>query len=201
MEIKAQTGDILHTDSDLAVLGSFEDLPLPEAVAGLLVPGDFSGRAGQTLLLYPRGAIAPKRLLLVGLGKREKANAETIRRASATAVKEAQKLKVAAVTVGINGDLPLEPEATAQAFAEGIELGAYRFWRYRTSLTDEQTFEVERATVFTRTDERTTAGLAIGQAIARGGELRPRPGKRAGIRHAPTGAGRGGGPAWQARRV
>jgi leucyl aminopeptidase len=150
------------------VLGSFEDVPLPDAVAGLLVPGDFSGRAGQTLLLYPRGTIAPKRLLLVGLGKREKATAETIRRESATAVKEAQKLKVAAVTVAVNGELQLEPEVIAQAFAEGIELGAYRFWRYRTGLSEAQTFEVEQATVFTKTGERTSVGLATGQAIARG---------------------------------
>ena len=55
MEIKTQSGDILKADSDLAVLGSFEDVALPELVAGLLVPGDFSGRAGQALLLYPRG--------------------------------------------------------------------------------------------------------------------------------------------------
>jgi leucyl aminopeptidase len=168
MEIKVQAGDILHTESDLAVLGSFEDVPLPETVAALLVPGDYSGRAGQTLLLYPRGAIAPKRLLLVGLGKGEKATAETVRRESATAIREAQKLKVAAVTIGVNGELPLEPEVMAQAFAEGIELGAYRFWRYRTGLSDEQTFEVERATVFTQTGEQTSAGVATGQAIARG---------------------------------
>ena len=96
-------------------------------------------------MLYPRGAVAPKRLLLVGLGKREKATAETIRRASATAVKEAQKLQ------GGRGNdrrhtatCRWTPELTAQAFAEGIELGAYRFWRYRTGLTAEQTFEVEQ---------------------------------------------------------
>ena len=171
MEIKVQSGDILKAESDLAVLAIFEDVALPSEVAGLLEPADFSGRAGQTLLLYPRGAVAPKRLLLVGLGKREKASAETIRRASATAVKEAQKLKVAAVTIGVNGDLRLEPEVTAQAFAEGIELGAYRFARYFTGLTSEQTFEVERATVFTKTGERTRTGLANGQAIARGVRL------------------------------
>jgi leucyl aminopeptidase len=168
MEIKVQAGDILHTESDLAVLGCFEDVPLPEAVTALLVPGDFSGRAGQTLLLYPRGAVAPKRLLLVGLGKREKATAETIRRESATAVKEAQKLKVAAVTISVNGELALDPERAAQAFAEGIELGAYRFWRYRTGLTDEQTFDVKRSTVFAKAGERTSAGVAAGQVIARG---------------------------------
>jgi leucyl aminopeptidase len=168
MEIRAQTGDLLRTESDLAMLGSFEDLPLPAEVTSLLEAGDFTGRANQTLLLYPRGAVAPKRLLLVGLGKREKASAETIRRASAIAVKEAQKLKVAAVTIGLNGDLPLEPELTAQAFAEGIELGAYRFWRYRTGLNADQAFEVQQATVFTAAGERTSAGLALGQAIAGG---------------------------------
>lgn len=168
MEIVVQAGDILQAESDLAVLATFEDVPLPAGVANLLVPGDFSGQAGQTLLLYPRGAVAPKRLLLVGLGKRQKASTETIRRASATAVKEAQKLKVAAVSVGLNGDLALDPQAAAQAFAEGIELGAYRFWRYRTGLDEGQTFKVERATVFSRTDESTSKGVAVGQAIARG---------------------------------
>jgi leucyl aminopeptidase len=168
MEIKVQTGELLQAESDLAVLGCFEDIPLPDALADLLIAGDFSGRAGQTLLLYPRGTVAPKRLLLVGLGKREKATAETIRRESATAVKEARKLKVAAVTIAINGELALEPEMAAQAFAEGIELGAYRFWRYRTGLTDEQTFDVTRSTVFAKAGERTSAGVAAGQVIARG---------------------------------
>lgn len=168
MEINVKTGDLLRDPSDLAMLGCFEDVPLASEVVALLEPSDFNGRANQTLLLYPRGAVAPRRLLLVGLGKREKATAETIRRASATAVKEAQKLKVAAVTVAVNGDLSSEPEAAAQAFAEGTELGAYRFWHYRTGLTDEQTFNVERATLFTRSDEKTRQGIATGQAIARG---------------------------------
>jgi leucyl aminopeptidase len=168
MEIKVQAGNILQAESDLAVLATFEDALLPAEVAELLEPNDYRGRANQTLLLYPRGAVAPRRLLLVGLGKREKATAETIRRASAIAVKEAQRLKVAAISVGVTGDIALDPQVAAQAFAEGIELGAYRFWRYRTGLTDEQTFEVELATVFSKTGEQTSTGIANGQTIARG---------------------------------
>jgi len=168
MEIKVQPGNSLQAESDLAVLATFEDAPLPAEVSELLEPADFHGRANQTLLLYPRGAVRPRRLLLVGLGKREKATAETIRRVSATAVKEAQKLKVAAISVGVTGDIALDPQVAAQAFAEGIELGAYRFWRYRTGLTDEQTFEVELATVFSKTGEQTSTGIANGQTIARG---------------------------------
>jgi len=168
MKIDIQSGDILKAPSALAVLGSFEDIPLPVGVADLLVPGDFSGRQGQTLLLYPRGAVAAQRLLLVGLGKREKASMETIRRESATAIKEAQKLKVAEITIGVNGESGVEPEEAAQAFAEGIELGAYRFWHYKTDLSASQVFEVKQATVFSSTDAQTNAGLLKGQAIARG---------------------------------
>ncbi len=70
--------------------------------------------------------------------------------------------------IGVNSELPLDAEVAAQAFAEGMEMGAYRFWRYRTGLSEEQTFDVERATVFTQSGEQARKGLQIGQAIARG---------------------------------
>ena len=168
MEIKIDSGDILQSQSELAVLGCYEDVSLPPSVANLLVPGDFKGSTGQTLLLYPRGAVAPKRLLLVGLGKREKASPEVIRRESATAIKEAQKLKVEKINVGVNGEIGIDAESAAQVFAEGIELGAYRFWRYRTGLSEDQTFKVSETTIFTKTNEQSSAGVAIGQVIARG---------------------------------
>lgn len=170
MEITIQTGDILQTPSDLCMLGVFEGDPLPPAVAGLLEPADFSGRAKQTLLLYPRGAVAPRRLLLVGLGKREAVSADSIRQAGAIAVQQARTLQVPAVTVGVSGEVPLAPALTAQAFAEGLELGAYRYWHYRTGLTTAQTFAVEKATVFTSSasEQAVRSGAAVGQTIARG---------------------------------
>jgi leucyl aminopeptidase len=170
MEISVRSGDPLREPSDLAVLAGYEDAALPADVAGLLEPNDFRGRAGQTLLLYPRGAVAPRRLLLAGLGKPDSASAESIRRAGASAVQQARTLQVAALSVGVHGDLPLAPELMAQAFAEGLELGAYRYWRYRTGLTNEQSFVVGRATVFTNSgsEEKARAGIAVGQAIGRG---------------------------------
>ena len=161
MEIEVKTVEILYEPSDLAMLATLEDAPLPAKVAGLLEPNDYRGRAQQTLLLYPRGAVAPRRLLLVGLGQRESLSAESIRQAAASAVQEARKLQVATVTVGVHGDLPLDSAAAGQALAEGLELGAYRYWRYRTSLTTEQTFEVQRAVVFVQNsdEQRARAGV------------------------------------------
>lgn len=169
MEIQVKSGEILSEPSDLAVLASFEDTPLPEAAAALFEPKDFSGKHGQTLLLYTRGSAAPLRLMLLGLGKAEKASGETIRQASAIAINEAQKLQVKSVTVAVNSELPLDPEEVSQAFAEGIEMGSYRYWGYRTGLSDEQTFRVERATVLARNNkEKAQAGITAGQKIASG---------------------------------
>ena len=170
MNITVKTGSVLHEDSDLGILATFEDVALPDAVAGLLEPADYHGRAGQTLLLYPRGALAPRRLLLVGLGKREAVTAESVRRAAAEAVRRARELQVAALSIGAVDDLPLDAAAVGQAFAEGLALGAYRYWKYRTGLTTEQTFAVESATVYTG-DARAadlSAGVTAGQAIAGG---------------------------------
>jgi leucyl aminopeptidase len=173
MDLSVKTGDLLAEPSDLAMLAAFSDDPLPAEVAGLLEEDDFRGEAGQELLLYPRGAISPRRLLLAGLGPRQAVTAETIRRAAAAAVKKARQLQVVAVTVGVHGDLPLDPTLAGQAFGEGIELGAYRYWKYRTELTTEQTFEVERATVFTSDSLQgdVSAGVDRGQIIAGGVSL------------------------------
>lgn len=170
MDITLQSGDILRTPSALAVLGVFEDMPLPVEVVDLLLPEDFSGSAGQNALLYPRGAVAPSRLFLVGMGKAADAKAETYRRAGAAAVQQARTLKVANPTIGIHGETPVPLAESAQAFVEGFELGAYRFWRYRTGLTSEQTFAVQGATLYAK-DEHVKAlhsGAETGEVVARG---------------------------------
>lgn len=170
MDIIVKTEDVLREPSDLSMLACFEGDALPEPVAQLFEAPDFTGRLKQTLLVYPRGASAPRRLLLVGLGKRERVTAEHVRQAAALGVKKARDLMVAAIAIGVNGDLPLEAEASGQAFAEGIELGAYRYWKYRTGLTTAQTFAVEHATVCASSgrEHAARAGIATGQAIARG---------------------------------
>jgi leucyl aminopeptidase len=168
MEITVRNGELLRETADLAVLSCLEGTALPDEVASLLNASDFKGSAKQTVLLYPRGAVAPQRLLLLGLGKADKFSSETLRQAGALALQQAQSLQVAHFTVGTNGALGLDPQALGQALAEGIELGAYRYHRYRTKLSDEQRFAVGQATVLLAGPvEATAQGVATGQAIAR----------------------------------
>jgi leucyl aminopeptidase len=169
VEISLQLGTLLVEPSDLAALASFEDTPLPIEIADLIEAGDFVGRVNQTVVLYPRGTIAPRRLLLIGLGKRDEVTNERLRQAGAIAVRQAQTVQAAAFNFAINGDAPVRTDEGAQALTEGILLGAYRFLRFRTGLTDAQKFAVEKATIFIKgSEEQARAGIAVGQAVARG---------------------------------
>ncbi len=169
MQIKVETGNILKHPSDLAAVVMLEDAALPPEVQGMLEPQDFRGRSGQTLLLYPRGAVAPRRLLLVGLGKPARLNAEAVRRAAAASIQKARELQADDITVGAAGSMGDDTTQMAQAIAEGLVLGAYRYLHYRTELTGEQTFAVRSATLVVRADEEEVRrGVATGEVVARG---------------------------------
>ena len=169
MDINVLLGNIVQQPSELAAVVVLEDVALPAEIANLLEPADFRGRSGQTILLYPRGALTPRRLLLVGLGKAEKLTSEAVRRAAATVLQSARELQVAEITIGAAGSMPGGDFAAGQALAEGIVLGAYRYWHYRTGLDAELTFTVRTATIVVRTnEEQVRAGLSKGQIIGNG---------------------------------
>ena len=170
MNISLQTGELLHTLSDFAVLAAFSDIPLPSDVAELFVAEDFTAAAGQTLLLYPRGVVAARRLLLVGMGSSSSVTADTFRRAGALAVQQARSVQASALTAGYEGSIAVPFRDSAQAFVEGLELGGYRFLRYRTGLTAAQTFDVTDAVLVVRPKNAAAvqSGISAGQAISRG---------------------------------
>jgi leucyl aminopeptidase len=168
VHINVQNGDLLQTSSDLAVLISAADVALPDALADLIEPGDFRGNAKQVRLVYPRGAVAPRRVLLLGLGNAAQISAETLRQAAATAVRQAQELQVADFSFGMNGALDLAAAQAGQALAEGFVLGGYRYHRYRTGLSDAQKFTVTGVTVVDSAATELQTGLHIGQVIAGG---------------------------------
>ncbi|MFZ4810420.1 MAG: leucyl aminopeptidase [Ilumatobacteraceae bacterium] len=168
MQINVDIGDVLEATTGLGVYLAFEGA-LPDSVAGLLEDGDFAAKPNQTVVVYPKGAVTPRRLLLVGLGAADAITAERLRQAAATAVRAARGLKVAEVSIGVPADLGLDATVAGQAAAEGLLLGAYRFLKHRTGLSDDETFEVATVTLLASapTDDL-SAGVATGVAIGRG---------------------------------
>jgi len=109
---------------------------LGQDAAEVVSGGDFSGKAGETALLYGQGGPAP-RLLLVGLGEKELFTLEKLRRAAATAARRARALGLQTAAFS----LPALPHTTigeiSRTAAEGARLGLYRFDRHKSTAEDQ----------------------------------------------------------------
>jgi leucyl aminopeptidase len=182
MKLNVLQGNILKTDLDTIILNLFEGVTQPEGATGavdralggaiseLIAGGDLRGKSGEVAVLYPRGAIPAKRVLVVGLGKTETLNLEGVRRASATAIKRARDLNAKTVATivhgaGVGG---LAPGEAAQAVAEGSLLGLYRFDAPKHS---EPVNQVETLTVVEYDAARfakVEAGVRAAEAIVEG---------------------------------
>jgi leucyl aminopeptidase len=110
-------------------------------VAELMNTGDFTGKAGESLLLYLEPGVKSKRLLLIGLGEEsqlrsESARLERYRRSAATAAKKAKSLKASSLLLA----LPSLGQSAAEsltAFVEGAGLALYRFDKYISKTNDD----------------------------------------------------------------
>ncbi len=103
------------------------------ALTAALSSGDFSGKKGESVLLYPSGRLRAKRLLLLGLGEEKKLDAEALRGLAGRAVGEAVKRKAGRVAIAIPTTAEDALEARLQALAEGSVLSGYRFDAYRSA--------------------------------------------------------------------
>jgi leucyl aminopeptidase len=87
-----------------------------------IATGDFKGKEGETLLLYIHKPKWEKRLLLLGIGAKEKLSSEVFRRSYAAAVRIALSKKCDSFNLVLpDGKLPVE------AILEGILLTNYAF--------------------------------------------------------------------------
>ncbi|HUM68719.1 MAG TPA: M17 family peptidase N-terminal domain-containing protein, partial [Chloroflexota bacterium] len=95
MNIHVIQGNIQDSAADTLIVNLFEGVTTPAGATGaidsalngaiseLIAHGDLTGKAGQIGVLYPRGAIMAKRVLVVGLGKRDDFDLEGVRKAAA----------------------------------------------------------------------------------------------------------------------
>ncbi|MGI6655546.1 MAG: leucyl aminopeptidase [Desulfobulbus sp.] len=120
------------------------DASLVESVRFLGETGDFSGRQGQTALIYPgllkETRLQARRVLFVGLGKPEEsadAHREQLRLAGGTAAREAARLKVREMLLLLPRVPLLGADEIAESLSEGVVLGSYRFEQYKSKKKDD----------------------------------------------------------------
>src|SRR5215212_8998706 len=173
--IDARSGALTEVTSPMLAVGLHkgEGLPqeLEQATANILSNGDFSGKEGETALLYDPDGLATPRLLLVGLGAHASFTLEKLRRTSAIAAKRARALKLDEAAFALPVPEGSGAYEAAEAAAEGAALGLYRFQRYKTS---QETRELETFTLVSEDEgavEDAEAGAETGVKLAAGALL------------------------------
>lgn len=105
------------------------------ALGGLLASAmaeeRFEAKAGRTFVLHTHGKIPARRVIAVGLGAREAAGLETLRKAAAAVARQGAAHHAAHLAFPPAALPGSSAEAVTQARVEGIMLGAYRFTRYK----------------------------------------------------------------------
>jgi leucyl aminopeptidase len=158
VKVAMEDSDALRADTDLLVVPVFSGASAlqparvdlgpgaAEALAALGVPYEpvlqargFDGKANQAVVLPTFGRLPAAELLLVGLGDRDKVDAEAVRRATAVALRRAGRARRAVTTLG--QVLPDDPDDAVRAVAEGANLGAYRFDKYKVATREDNAGE------------------------------------------------------------
>lgn len=141
IQVKAVQADVLKIKTGLLAVGIFEgalsgaaellDKKLGGAIGSLIKLGDFKGEAATSSLLYTGATIGASRVLLIGLGKADKADLDMLRKAAVVVGSKTRDLKAEDVCVCLHqGFGKLDAAKLAQAITEGLYFGAYRFDEY-----------------------------------------------------------------------
>lgn len=179
MNITVLHGDITEQSAAALVVNHFEGLQNPGgatraldaklggAIRALIASGDFKGKLGETMVLYPHGEILATRVIIVGLGKQDEFSLDRARQAAGAAATKAVATGCRSMATMVHGAGAggLDPKAAARAVAEGSELGAYQFAEYKSKanskvLANVTLVEMEEAKI-----EAMIAGAREGQVL------------------------------------
>jgi leucyl aminopeptidase len=178
MKVELVIGDIVRHKADMVVVNLFEGVGKPGgatgavdaatggAISAAIGDGDFRGKWGETLYLRPGEGIASPRVLVIGLGKKEKFTLDHVRQSALPVLRLAKKLKVKSVASVVHGAGAggLDPEKAARFAGLGAVLSHYEYDRYKS----EKGSRVERFQWLARIGEAggIRKGLAHGSRLA-----------------------------------
>jgi len=145
LRIEARPGDLVGLEADLGIVYKFKGeegiagpvgTPLGPRLADVARGDRFEGRAGRCLLWHapPEDRLRCRRILILGLGRRDELRLDAYRRHLGDALIEADRLGAERVALPLleGGQAPFGARDAALALAEGVLLGTYRFDRYRS---------------------------------------------------------------------
>jgi leucyl aminopeptidase len=143
MEIKVYKGDLTQEKVDLLVVHHFSDAKSLDRAVGavdkamegrlarLMKEDGFKAKLASTFITHTHGEISAKRILVVGLGKKEEVDLEAVRQASAVAMNVGKNCEAKTIVLELSLHGELKGSECVQAMVEGARLADYSFSRYK----------------------------------------------------------------------
>ncbi|QDU85170.1 Cytosol aminopeptidase [Planctomycetes bacterium Pla163] len=181
MKVTVKSNDAKPTATPVLVVLAHEGgaLALPAGVElAATAAADFSGRFRQFRWCDPVKGVA-ERVLLVGLGAREDAGSENLRRATALAVKGAESLGLKRATIHVSSEVAEAAggaEAAGESVAEAAVMAAYRFDAHKSKPKKVALTAVELQGPGAPFKRGATRGQALGEANCFTRDLQNHPG-------------------------
>jgi leucyl aminopeptidase len=157
----------VYTGQPLAGAARDVDARLHGAIQEALASHEFDPKPGASLLIHTLGAVPARRVLAVGLGEADAADANVVRAAYGRVAERALAIKAAEVAVELWGAARLGARRAAQVAAEGLLLGGWTFPGYRQ--TDEERVVPHWHVLADGNDA--AAGLGRGRVLAEAANL------------------------------
>jgi len=179
MEIIVLNAELKEQACDVLVVGIYEkvetlsgvaasvDEALGELISEFVIKKDkFESKFGSTYLLQTYGKIPASKVLVVGLGEKEKFTPNKLRELSAKIVKRALSIKAKKVCIDL-GKLQFDAAQSGQVVAEGALIGEYSFDKYKSKKENET--KIEEFVLVEKDTEKTSklkSGVEKGEKIA-----------------------------------
>ncbi|MBW2558982.1 MAG: leucyl aminopeptidase [Deltaproteobacteria bacterium] len=151
MDIIVKTGALANFDCEILIVGHFEDNQMPEGAAHLIdekcngliseliEQRDFEGKLYSSSVVYTRGLLRGRRIIIAGLGKKKEFNLEKLRGVFSKACQKIRDLNITRLAASLDfGKSEFSIRETAQAAVEGAMLGLYQFTPYKTLENDKK---------------------------------------------------------------
>ena len=176
------SNDLALYKGDAIVVGVFADgelsptaRSLDAALGGMLTDvcdtGDVTGKKGAQVVAYTHGKIPAPRVLLVGLGRPRRVDAERLRCAAGDAARKLRDSGCRDIGMALHAGLSLSASDAGEAIAEGSLLALYRSNLHHTRGADPEQKAVDALTLLdadAATRDDLEAGARLGEIIAAG---------------------------------
>jgi leucyl aminopeptidase len=180
LKVQVSVGDPLALERDALVVAVAEDEERLKGVAAkvdrklngqlkkLREWKEVKGKLGEVTVVHTLGLMQPRRIALVGLGKRKELDAEKVRRSIGSAVKALNKIGCEHIAVALDdfSGEGIAPETLGRAVAEAAILASYQYRRKSAGDEEANLKSVELVTANRRSAAEVEKGVQLGTILA-----------------------------------